>query len=383
MTHATHKTKDGLFSADVWLMGGISIVISMAFWLFVDRGASLVTISQVAFTLAFVCNHPHFLSSYVMLYGDYRKRLLTRPRYAWAGIVAPALLAAALVYSLAAGDRGVLAQVITFMYLLVGWHYVKQIFGCVIVTSVQRGIFLTQLERRVLLVNLFLTWFMSWLGSHVRPAKFDFYGISHESLELPPVLLDIVYAGVAISLGLVIATQVARYVRTGQKPSLPGVVAFTSLYVWYVPVMIHPAFAYMIPFFHSLQYLAFVGRLKNNQVRDEIKTLEGEAWRREWVTKAGGFVLAACGLGALAFQIVPAWLDQRHLVHGEGLGWAPMMAAFILFINIHHYFIDNVIWRSDNETVKAHLFTKAAPATQPATQPASEHASKRQPNAAA
>lgn len=352
--------KDSYLDADVWLMGGISIVISLAFWLFVDRGASLVTVSQVAFTLAFVCNHPHFLSSYVMLYGDYRDRLFKRPRYLWAGVIAPLLLAGGLTYALTRADRGAMAQIITLMYLLVGWHYVKQIFGCVIVTSVQRGIFMTQLERRVLLTNLVLTWFMSWLGSHVRPAKFDFYGISHESLELPPILLDLVYAGVAVSLAAVVYTQVARFIRTGQKPSPPGVVAFVSLYVWYVPVAVHPAFGYMIPFFHSLQYLAFVGRLKNNQVRAQIEPLRDQAWRRAWVERAGGFALAALVLGALAFQFVPAWLDQRHLVGGDGLGWAPMLAGFILFINIHHYFIDNVIWRSDNETVKAHLFTAPA-----------------------
>jgi len=29
--------------------------------------------------------------------------------------------------------------------------------------------------------------------------------------------------------------------------------------------------------------------------------------------------------------------------------------AFSLFINLHHYFIDNVIWRGDNDYLKTYL----------------------------
>ena len=356
--------KESYWSADVWLMGGISIVISLAFWMFVDRGASLVTISQFAFTMAFVCNHPHFLSSYIMLYGDYRDRLLTRPAYAWAGLLAPALLAGGLIAALASGSGPIMAQIITLMYFLVGWHYVKQIFGCVIVTSVQRQIYFTKTERRLLLGNLFLTWFMSWLSFHVGPGNFQFYGIAHASLNLPPVLLTIVYVGVAASLAAVIASQVARWVRTGQAPSPPAVVAYASLYVWYVPTLSHPGFGYLIPFFHSLQYLAFVGRLKRNQARAEIRHLEGADRRRAWITSIGGFSFLALGLGALSFEFVPKFFDARHAVTGAALGTSPILAAVILFINIHHYFIDNVIWKGDNETVKKHLFT-AGPAVVP------------------
>ena len=340
-------------------MGGISIVISLAFWLFVDRQASLVTVSQIAFTLAFVCNHPHFLSSYVMLYGDYQDRLITRPAYAWAGIVAPVLVAGAIGTALLTAGAALMAQVITLMYFLVGWHYVKQIFGCVIVTSAQRQIFFTKGERRLLLGNLFLAWFMSWLSFHVGNGSYEFYGIRHQSLNLPPALLTAVYAGVALSLAAVIYSQINRFVRTGQKPSPPAVVAYVSLYVWYLPTLTHPSFGYLIPFFHSLQYLAFVGRLKRNQADAAVAHLDGPAQRREWLSHLGSFAFLALGLGALAFEFVPKFLDRHQLISAVGLGSSPILAAVILFINIHHYFIDNVIWKGDNETVRQHLFGPA------------------------
>ena len=31
-----------------------------------------------------------------------------------------------------------------------------------------------------------------------------------------------------------------------------------------------------------------------------------------------------------------------------GLGATPYLAAIGTFVNIHHYFMDNVIWRRDN-----------------------------------
>jgi hypothetical protein len=38
--------------------------------------------------------------------------------------------------------------------------------------------------------------------------------------------------------------------------------------------------------------------------------------------------------------------------------WGPTVGAFIfvVWINLHHYFIDNVIWRRDNDDVRRFLF---------------------------
>ena len=34
---------------------------------------------------------------------------------------------------------------------------------------------------------------------------------------------------------------------------------------------------------------------------------------------------------------------------------AKLMFAFTIFLNLHHYFIDNAIWRGDNELLRKHL----------------------------
>lgn len=355
--------RESYWSYDVFLMGGFSIFACLAFWAGVDKSASLASVSQLAFTLAFVMNHPHFLSSYLLLYGDFKKSIFKKPRYFWSAVIVPVVLGGLLITSLATSNQQLMAHVITGMFFLVGWHYVKQVFGCVIVTSAQRKIFYSAWERRLLLTNLFATWFMSWLTNQVRYGDsvgggFIFYGITHYRLDLPYWTLQATYWVMGASLAAVLWMHVQRYVRSNVLPSPPGVAAFAALYAWYLPSLIHPGFAYFIPFFHSMQYLSFVGRLKSNQVQDEIQSLSGEEWRRGWINRFLGFFIQATILGALTFELIPKALDGQGWV--SGLGPTPFLASFLLFINIHHYFIDNAIWRSDNETVKKYLFQSAS-----------------------
>lgn len=356
-THpARAPINDSYLSADVLLMGGISIIVCLGCWAFMDVSAPVYTVASLAFALCFICNDPHFLASYTLLYGDYRKKILTDGRYFWVGVAVPVALILVLGVALFKASADLMAHAITAMYFLVGWHYVKQIFGCVIVTSVQRKIFYSKWQRNFLLFNLTATWFMSWLGSHVQPEGFDYYGVQHYSLDLPPWTMNVVYVAVALSLAAVIWMQYRHYIKTGQKPAPPAVAAFVSIYAWYLPFAYHPGFSYLIPFFHSLQYLAFVWQMKKNEVMAQIGNLEGPVYRSAWIRLFGGYMLRATILGILAFEVVPQFLDKQGLVTSTNLGPTPILAAALLFINIHHYFIDNVIWRSDNATVRTYLF---------------------------
>lgn len=342
-------------------MGGFSIAVCALCWMLSDKSSPVLTISQLAFSLAFVMNHPHFLSSYMLMYGDFKKSLFKKPRYFFAGVIAPAVLGGLLITAMIQQNGALMGHIINGMFFLVGWHYVKQVFGCVIVTSAQRKIYYKSFERRILLANLFCAWFMSWLKSHVGPASFNFYGITHYSLNLPAWTLQTDYYLVAITGMAVAWMHVQKYIREGVKPSPPGVMAFAALYVWYLPVMAHPGFSYLIPFFHSMQYLAFVWKMKKNQVAYDIRKFEGSQWRSEWVKEFGGFMAGAVILGAVFFEFLPKNLDSYGWIPSSaGLGSAPFLAAFLLFINIHHYFIDNAIWKSDNEVVKKFLFQASA-----------------------
>lgn len=342
------------------LLGGYSIIVAFLMWAAMDRSATLYTVGQLAFAMAFVVNHPHFLASYILLYRDFRKNIFKKLKYFWAAAVVPIILLAILGWGLLKPDLEILGQSVNAMYFFVGWHYVKQVFGCVIVTSVQRRIYYKTWEKRVLLANLFTVWMMSWTRSHIGFPSYNFYGIPHHGIGLPALTTTVVNWSVALSFAVVFIMQLRKYIIEGVKPSPPGVAAFVSLYVWYLPTLSHPGFGYLIPMFHSLQYIAFVWLLKKNQVLQESKNLEGREWRLNFIYRFGGFVLGAIVLGALAFEFIPKTLDNQGFFVPGNLGSDPILAVFLLFINIHHYFIDNVIWKSDNEIVRKYLFTPSA-----------------------
>ncbi len=341
------------------------MVVCAACWAFTDKSTSLLTMSQLAFSLAFAVNHPHFLSSYVLLYNDFRKNLGGRMSYIWAAVVVPVLLFGFLVYAYAAGRGDLLGHSVNLMFFLVGWHYVKQVFGCVIVTSARRKIYYAQNERRIILCNLFALWAISWLQSQTTTQAFGFYGINYSGLGLSTSFSQAAYIMLALSGVGLISMHLNKYVKTGVKPSLPGAAAVTALYVWYLPTFAHPAFAYLIPFFHSLQYLTFVWSFKKNQVHAHIQQLKVEAWRAAFVQQFIGYAAVVTVLGAMAFEFVPKALDSQQFLNNAALGTSPFLAAFLIFINVHHYFIDSVMWRSNNEEVKKYLF--APPTAVPAT----------------
>jgi hypothetical protein len=153
-----------------------------------------------------------------------------------------------------------------------------------------------------------------------------------------------------------IGLHVKKYIEKGVLPVSSAVVAMGALYVWYLPAFQHPHFAYLIPFFHSLQYLVFVWAFKKNQVTAQIETRTGAEKRKMWLFKFVGFSISSLVLGALFFEFIPKGLDKSMTFSNSGMGTNPVLVAFLLFINIHHYFIDNAIWKSTNPEVKKHLF---------------------------
>lgn len=345
---------------EVFLMGGLSILTCGGMWLFFED-ASLVNVGLFAAALAFAVNHPHFLSSYMLLYSDYGDRILKRPSYFWAGVIAPVFILSALSWAWLNSGRTPMGYVISAMYFFVGWHYVKQVFGSVIVTSAWQKIFYKSWERRLLLTSLYTIWLVSWSKDQVAVGQFEFYGIIYPSFGIGSWLYKAAQALAGISILAVVVMQVRKYVVENVLPAPPAVAAYAALCVWMFPFFAHPGFAYMIPFFHSLQYLCFVGVLKGNEIRFEIRHLKDQAWRKAWVMKFGGYALMSLILGALFFEYIPKTLDSFKISPGAELGVQPILVSFLLFINIHHYFIDNVIWKSDNETVRKFLFSPGSP----------------------
>lgn len=338
---------------DIVLVGGLSLAVYMLARVFFREDRPDNGVALFVFNLSFAVNFPHFLVSYQMLYGDFRSEILKKWRYFWAAVVVPCLLASALAAGYLANSEQVLGYSLNAMYFFVGWHYVKQIFGCMVVSNSLKKYYYSKRERLSLRANLYAIWAISFLNPNMLPQTYEQMGIHYNSLQLPQFLLQAAYAVLWMSLADIVWWHFRKYIKDGVTPTTTSVVALVSIYVWLIPAMAHPMYAHMIPLFHSLQYLLFVYAFRDHKSDDLAKDLSTEEGRKQKVISLWVYFAGSVVLGALSFKIIPEFIDSFKV---SNLGATPAVFFATIFINVHHYFIDNVLWRGDNEQMRAYLF---------------------------
>jgi len=337
-----------------WLtIGGLSVVILPIFLFFISNDVGLSEQVGIAlYIVAFVVNYPHFTVSYQLLYSDYRHLLLKDYRFIWAGIIVPILLFLYIVWSMIEQSTDMLAYFVEFMFVIVGWHYTKQAYGAVMVTSSMKKYFYNKWERWALKVNMYALWITSFLSFNIgENTGLEYWGIPYESLNFPKFSIYIAYGITAVSLLVFAGLMLRRILQTKSWPPFISIVSFLSIYAWFLPILYDPVYNLAVPFFHSIQYFTFVIALKKNEISAEVDHTKHVT---KWVVAYMAFAVLT---GVMFFEALPRVMDvtipYNHDLFGQGL----FLFLFSVFINIHHYFIDNVIWRADNEKVHRYLFT--------------------------
>jgi hypothetical protein len=238
--------------------------------------------------------------------------------------------------------------VFNFMMLTVGWHYTKQVFGCMMVYAFYDGYALTQAQRDLTKRALLTIWVMNFVHSNIGGSQNVFSQFRYYSFDLPdiagPLSQLLVFGGLAL---VVYKVFYANYRSTGQMPSANLLAPFVALYIWWLPQTRQYEFYFLLtPLFHSLQYLAFVYKMEDTRLR-------GTPHRE---VRGTAIVIGVVLAGWLAFEFVPNSVDN---LLGTFNAWQMFFffTAAMLFINIHHYFIDNVLWRFRDPHVKAYLLS--------------------------
>ena len=328
-------------------------------------------------SLSLLVNYPHFLVSYKLAYSRGRAFII---RNWWQLIVVPVGLVgvfgvAFLAYdvpvaelppvsalSSVVGAWGTNAQVLagprlgdllfglTFnlMIFTVGWHYTKQVFGCMMVYAYFDRYAMTPAQRTMTKWALLSIWGMNFVYNNISGTQSTFSQFNYHLLDLPdvaaPISLVVVFAGL---LTVVYKVFFANYRSTGQRPSLNMLAPFIALYVWWLPQTRQYEFYFLLtPLFHSLQYLAFVYKMEDGRLRT----------RPHREVRATALVVGLVLAGWLAFEFVPNTVDNAL---GTFTSWQMFFffTAAMLFINIHHYFIDNVLWRFRDPQVRTYLLS--------------------------
>ena len=366
---------------DFWLLGGASILVWLVMiavqgfrssWA-IDQHFKNLTYTTASLSL--LVNYPHFLVSYKLAYG--RGPSFIRS-HAWQLVIVPVLLigtfvAAFFLYTVPVarvpGMSGLITTVaplgtnvrvlsgprfgdllftvvFNVMLFTVGWHYTKQVFGCMMVYAHFDRYTLTPAQRTITKWALLSIWWLTFVHSNMSGSQNSFSQFTYYSLDLPDIAVPI--AGLLVAGGFLLVLYKVFYLNyrdTGRRPSLNMVVPFFALYLWWLPQTRQYEFYFLLtPLFHSLQYLAFVYKMEDTRLKTE----------RHREVRATAIVVGLVLAGWLVFEFVPNTVDNRL---GTFNAWHMFFffTAAMLFINVHHYFLDNVLWRFRDREVQHYL----------------------------
>ena len=324
---------------DALLIGGASLILYAVFRLRPGLAAS-PSVASLAATLVWVCNYPHFASTNYRLY--HSKSSIAQ--YPLTSFATPVIMIAAVVGCYLSPNA--VAPLFIKLYLLWSpYHFSGQTLGITMVYARRSGFVIDGWLRRSLTAFIFLTFAVqnAWaeVGRHVNP----FYGVNYPTLGvpvwLPETLTKLMWTSLAVTIGLLM------WKIANSGPRVPLIVllpAFTQ-YVWFVAT---PAgqFAYMVPFFHSLQYLLIAWNVQLTQGLSERK--RDPSVRYVWSESTRWMAINIVGGYALFWA-----LPQLGSHFGKPLVFST--AVMLAAVQVHHFFVDGVIWRLHNPAARSPL----------------------------
>ncbi len=344
-------------SAEFLWTGGATLLLFPVFWLmqstFGLSRAELV-VGFLTFHGAHLINDPHFSVTYLLFYKDFHQRAFgaaftpaQRIRYWISGLLVPAALSCWAALAISSSSTWLMGALIQLMFLLVGWHYVKQGFGVLVVLSARRGAKFSRLERGVILGHCYAAWAYAW-ASPADPGRLvEEKGVVYTSMVHPASLEQLTQLMFFGSSLLMLGVLWRRFRRRELTPLAPVCGLLVSVWLWTVYSDLDPLMVYAIPALHSLQYIYFVYLLKRNEALANQGAGDFARGVSRELVKTAAF---AVGLGWVLFHAAPNLLDDviAPSFTDAPLGPTPYFAALFAIVNIHHYFMDFVIWRREN-----------------------------------
>ena len=323
---------------DLLCVGGLSILVFIPLLLsgrqdllFIGAGA------QAWFATAI--NMPHFMASYRLVYRS-RESIM---KHKWASLYVPAILlvylAAALWMSQTTPVPAIVLVAVASAYL--AWHYTGQVWGMMASYTYLAGQKFEVAERYLVRTSLriLLVWHVTWfLYTQLRDR------------ELVRPLYVLISTGTAIAFALGLIGLLLMYRRTGRVPPVRAVVAWLAIFVWYAVLARDPRAIFWVQIAHAIQYLAFPIRVELNRTSQSTPSPRRVAMHMGMY--AAGLLIVSYVIG----QVVPGTaMSVVADIFGEEPGKV-VPVLILMFINIHHYFTDGVIWKISNPEVRKELF---------------------------
>lgn len=299
--------------------------------------------AMVAAVLTWVINHPHFSATSHRLYRS-RASIMQFPVTALGvPIVLLALLLAAMSQPETIG-----AWFVKIFLIWSPYHFSAQTVGITHLYARRIGFNITPMLRKCLNIFVFGTYLGPTLAAEAYP-NLTYFTLKIPTFGLPPGLFPL-YKALIITAGIItlVLLLIEAWKQNKRVPLILMLVPFTQ-YVWFIAGAGVAGFQEFVPGYHSLQYLliAWAINLKEREDEGRVKptpwhaSLESLRW----------FALNIAG-GAFLFFLLP-------LAGGMVFPVDPYVAGGIVVaaVQIHHFFVDGVIWKLRNPRVGQPLMT--------------------------
>ncbi len=341
---------------DFLAVGGASIFIFFIFLTTKSLGSSAV---PIAYILSWVVNYPHFAATNYRLYGS-RESIAQYPITAYGS---PLLVLAFVAGSLL--SPAVIAPAFVKLYLLWSpYHFSGQSVGITMVYAHRAGIKIEGIYRKALSFYIYGSFILMSARSEVGLGSQQYHGVHYPLLGLPAEMASVVYwiwiACAAVFCFFVLAWSLQNRRLFPWIVLLPGMAQL----VWFVIGPSIAAFYIFVPLFHALQYLfiAWLFQLKDKKDREG----EAESGKKIIFMETAKWGIVIFVMGAFLFEGLPRWTGKL-----TGVPLDVAMGVVLAAVQVHHFFVDGVIWKLRNKNVSSPLMMdlqtlwdspKAAPA---------------------
>jgi len=326
---------------DYALIGVLSIATFVLLRTFYtgDRTDHVITL---AWQLSWVCNWPHFTSTSYRLYhspDNVRQYPLT-------ALIVPWVVIAGALGSFAA-PTVIAPYFVKLVSIWSPYHFSGQTLGIALIYARRAGVQVGKAERFALSSFIYSTFIAQTIRYETGRQSFDDSGITYPSMGLPSWSIAVANLWLILT-GLALLFFFARWCLRNKR-MIPPIVLLPALtqFVWFGPGSGWQSFNEFVPFFHSLQYLliAWSMQLKEKMDLDHIKPSA-----RYVGTESARWGLMNLGLGAFFFYVLPHITATRI-----GVDVAFATGVIVGAVQLHHFFIDGVIWKLKRKTVVSPL----------------------------
>jgi hypothetical protein len=328
---------------DTAVIGGLSIIVFLMLRLFSDGRAAAVA-TQGAAILAIFVNYPHFSATVYRLYQS-PDNIRQFPVTAF-GV--PLLIIGAVAASVWQPES-VAPYFVTLFLIWSPFHYSGQTIGITMLYARRGGFEVGRGQRLALSAFVYSTFIVSFAYPYSAEPAIR-YGVSIPVIHFPAwfgaAMITVMCMGAAVFLYFALVWCRSRRRLPPAIILLPAVAQF----VWFMPGRQTAMFYEFVPLFHSLQYLYIAWAL---QIGLRLGGQTQAAAHGSVLRESLRWALRNYAGGILLFIALP-WL-----LFWVNLPVVTTAGIVIAAVNIHHFFVDGVIWKLRNTAETSPLMMNA------------------------